>query len=68
MKKAYTNAVAQWTNNGKARSLESIQQPERIKELQDTFEHPKKWEELPEATKELLQLFVTELKRKKTYA
>ena len=63
IERAYNNAVEKWTKNDKARTLESIQQPERIKQLQDTFEHPEKWEKLPEATKELLQLFESELRK-----
>ncbi|MCQ2078371.1 MAG: hypothetical protein MJZ20_15315, partial [Bacteroidaceae bacterium] len=35
IEKAYNNAVDQWTKNDKERTLASIQQPEKIKQLQD---------------------------------
>lgn len=63
MEKAYNNAVDQWTKNDKERTLASIQQPEKIKQLQDAFEHPEKWGKLPDSTKELLQLFESELRK-----
>ena len=63
IEKAYNNAVYQWTKKDKKRTLANIQQPEKIKQLQDTFEHPEKLKELPEATKELLQLFESELRK-----
>ena len=63
IERAYNSAVKKWTKNDKERTLANIQQPGRIRELQDAFEHPEKWEKLPEATKELLQLFESELRK-----